>query len=164
MSSHAVHTALHLNERQLGSSYIKSLKVFSSVNSRSNDPRMVSDRNELLESQFLSVPSPLHGSYKRSSMSSTLPVFQHSSDLDFWDLTCTPDYRTHLREESMENAYEILRKFNTVILVDDSYSMMHETRRGEARSSDQASYALSNIADIASQLDDDGIDIYFLNS
>ncbi|KAJ3814005.1 hypothetical protein F5876DRAFT_73325 [Lentinula aff. lateritia] len=69
-----------------------------------------------------------------------------------------PDYyRTPLRKESMENAYEILRKFNTVILVDDSYSMHGDRWR-------EAGDALCKIADIASKFDDDGIDIHFLNS
>ncbi|KAJ4479014.1 hypothetical protein J3R30DRAFT_3473321 [Lentinula aciculospora] len=86
------------------------------------------------------------------------PGFARRSNTDY--------YRMPLRKESMENAYEILRKFNTVILVDDSYSMLGSRWRESYLPSYhfKAGNALSQIAEIASQFDDDGIDIYFLNS
>jgi len=62
-----------------------------------------------------------------------------------------------MRRESAENALEILRKYDTVIVVDDSSSMMG-TLWNEARD------ALASLADIAGKYDTDGIDVHFLNS
>lgn len=51
----------------------------------------------------------------------------------------------------------MLRKFDTVIVLDDSSSML-------GPSWTEATEALSTLADMAGRYDDDGIDIYFLNS
>ncbi|OCF43858.1 hypothetical protein I317_02301 [Kwoniella heveanensis CBS 569] len=56
-----------------------------------------------------------------------------------------------------EDALEMLREFDTVFLVDDSTSMA-----GERWS--QARQALMEVAEIAARYDDNGVDIYFLNS
>ncbi|KAG5636194.1 hypothetical protein H0H81_008864 [Sphagnurus paluster] len=66
--------------------------------------------------------------------------------------------RTPMRAGTMEDALETLRKFNTIFIVDDSASMLTENRWGQARA------ALSGLANLAGQYDNDGIDIYFLNS
>ncbi|KAK0453074.1 hypothetical protein EV421DRAFT_647874 [Armillaria borealis] len=50
----------------------------------------------------------------------------------------------------------MLRKFDTVIVLDDSSSML-------GPSWIEATEALSNLADMAGRYDEDGIDIYFLN-
>ncbi len=67
----------------------------------------------------------------------------------------------------------MLRKFDTVIVLDDSSSMLGpswtEVRDilvggNIFKDSFQATEALSTLADMAGRYDDDGIDIYFLNS
>ncbi|CCM01741.1 uncharacterized protein FIBRA_03807 [Fibroporia radiculosa] len=64
--------------------------------------------------------------------------------------------RRPMRQNSVENALDTLRKYNTVIIVDDSGSMQGERWR-EARD------ALAPLADIASKYDADGVDVCFLN-
>ncbi|KAM5534816.1 hypothetical protein V8D89_011532 [Ganoderma adspersum] len=66
--------------------------------------------------------------------------------------------RRPLRQESYENALETLRRYNTVIVVDDSASMTKDNRWTEARN------ALAALADTAANYDADGIDVCFLNS
>nr|ODN95623.1 hypothetical protein L204_04164 [Cryptococcus depauperatus CBS 7855] len=56
-----------------------------------------------------------------------------------------------------EDPLEMLREFDTVFLVDDSTSMKGE--RWE-----QAQEAIMDVADIASRYDENGVDVYFLNS
>ncbi|KAJ6458687.1 hypothetical protein DFH09DRAFT_1115374 [Mycena vulgaris] len=69
-----------------------------------------------------------------------------------------PSYDTEpMRNEELEDALDILRKYDTVILVDDSSSMSLL----EPRLAGQAFQAL---AETAQKYDKDGIDIYFLNS
>ncbi|KAH9844363.1 uncharacterized protein C8Q71DRAFT_41712 [Rhodofomes roseus] len=65
--------------------------------------------------------------------------------------------RRPMRQNSVEDALETLRKYNTVIVVDDSGSMAG-SRWKEARN------ALAALAGIASKYDTDGIDVCFLNS
>ncbi|KAI0921183.1 hypothetical protein AcV5_001140 [Taiwanofungus camphoratus] len=65
--------------------------------------------------------------------------------------------RRPMRQNSVENALDILKRYNTVIIVDDSGSM-EGSRWLEARE------ALAALADIASKYDADGIDVCFLNS
>nr|GAT46486.1 predicted protein [Mycena chlorophos] len=67
------------------------------------------------------------------------------------------------RSESFEDALEVLRKYDTVILVDDSGSMvLPGSTRGRTRWW-EAGDALETLAETAQQYDTDGIDIYFLN-
>uniref|UniRef100_A0A0W0FSZ7 VWFA domain-containing protein n=1 Tax=Moniliophthora roreri TaxID=221103 RepID=A0A0W0FSZ7_MONRR len=61
-----------------------------------------------------------------------------------------------MRQQTTDNMLETLRKYDTVIIVDDSSSMIG-ARWAEAAS------ALSALADLAGQFDADGIDIHFLN-
>jgi len=65
--------------------------------------------------------------------------------------------RRPMRRESEEDALETLRKYNTILIVDDSSSM-----RGSRW--EEAGAALSGLASRAGEYDTDGIDIYFLNS
>ncbi|KAH8834346.1 hypothetical protein DL96DRAFT_1756936 [Flagelloscypha sp. PMI_526] len=62
-----------------------------------------------------------------------------------------------MRKETQEDALEMLRSYDTVILVDDSRSMLGARWR-------EAGNALGELASLAGQYDPDGIDIYFLNS
>ncbi|WWD04534.1 hypothetical protein V865_002604 [Kwoniella europaea PYCC6329] len=59
--------------------------------------------------------------------------------------------------QGKEDALEMLKDFDTVFLVDDSTSMA-----GERWS--EASQALMEVAEIAARYDENGVDIYFLNS
>jgi hypothetical protein len=86
-----------------------------------------------------------------------------------------------MRSETLEDALEILRKYDTVILVDDSGSMtLPGSKKGRTRWNEvnqdmtalihhslficQAGEALETLAEAAQQYDGDGIDIYFLNN
>jgi hypothetical protein len=62
-----------------------------------------------------------------------------------------------MRQESKENALEMLRTYDTVVIMDDSGSMLRDDRW------EQACEALSKLAQIAATYDRDGIDIHFLN-
>ncbi|KAJ3719362.1 hypothetical protein C8R42DRAFT_723045 [Lentinula raphanica] len=72
------------------------------------------------------------------------------------DLT---DYRRLITRKGLKEDvyYQILKKFYTVILVDDSFSMYGDHWK-------EAGDALSKLAEIGREFDRDGIDIYFLNS
>ncbi|KAJ7767853.1 hypothetical protein B0H14DRAFT_2968794 [Mycena olivaceomarginata] len=73
-------------------------------------------------------------------------------------------FQRPMRKETFENALEILRKYDTVILVDDSGSMtLPGSRKGVTRWF-EAGQALEALAETARQYDTDGIDIYFLNN
>ncbi|KAF9462031.1 hypothetical protein BDZ94DRAFT_1310049 [Collybia nuda] len=67
------------------------------------------------------------------------------------------DIRTPMRQQTEEDALEILRRFDTVLIVDDSTSMKGE--RWE-----EAIDALKALASKAGSYDTDGIDVHFLNS
>ncbi|KAI0776169.1 hypothetical protein BD413DRAFT_649630 [Trametes elegans] len=66
--------------------------------------------------------------------------------------------RRPMRQNTIEDALETLRKYNTVIVVDDSGSMSKGGLWTEARE------ALAALADVAAKYDADGIDVCFLNS
>ncbi|KAJ7146016.1 hypothetical protein C8R44DRAFT_756356 [Mycena epipterygia] len=69
-----------------------------------------------------------------------------------------------MRKETLENALEILRKYDTIILVDDSGSMtLPGSKKGVTRWF-EAGEALEALAETAQKYDTDGIDIYFLNN
>ncbi|KAJ7462012.1 hypothetical protein FB451DRAFT_1267489 [Mycena latifolia] len=69
-----------------------------------------------------------------------------------------------MRKETFEDALEVLRKYDTVILVDDSGSMtLPGSKKGVTRWY-EAGQALEALAETAQQYDTDGIDIYFLNN
>ncbi|KDQ64206.1 hypothetical protein JAAARDRAFT_52188 [Jaapia argillacea MUCL 33604] len=71
-------------------------------------------------------------------------------------LVPAPRSNVPVRRNSVENALETLRRYNTVFIVDDS-SSMDGSRWSEARD------ALATLAHIASEYDADGIDVCFLN-
>lgn len=56
-----------------------------------------------------------------------------------------------------EDPLEMLREYDTVFLIDDSASMAGERW-------DQAMNVIIGVAEIAAGYDEDGIDVYFLNS
>lgn len=64
--------------------------------------------------------------------------------------------RQPMRAESMENALETLRQYDTIIIMDDSSSMAGSLWK-------EAKQALATLADVASQYDANGVDIHFLN-
>ncbi|KAJ7462003.1 hypothetical protein FB451DRAFT_1181003 [Mycena latifolia] len=69
-----------------------------------------------------------------------------------------------MHKETFENALELLGKYDTVILVDDSGSMtLPGSKKGVTRWY-EAGQALEALAETAQQYDTDGIDIYFLNN
>ncbi|KAJ7855036.1 hypothetical protein B0H14DRAFT_750395 [Mycena olivaceomarginata] len=69
-----------------------------------------------------------------------------------------------MRQESRDDALDILRMYDTVIIVDDSPSMTKEGgQKGVSRWS-EARQALRTLVDVVAKLDDDGIDIHFLNA
>ncbi|KAF7352274.1 hypothetical protein MVEN_01191100 [Mycena venus] len=116
--------------------------VFSHSRSRSADAR-----DALPPSYESLVASNTH---KRSKSSSK---FTSSSWL-----------KRPMRSETLEDALEILRKYDTVILVDDSGSMtLPGSKRGKTRWN-EAGEALETLAETAQRYDGDGIDIYFLNN
>ncbi|KAJ7253438.1 hypothetical protein C8J57DRAFT_1137191 [Mycena rebaudengoi] len=69
-----------------------------------------------------------------------------------------------MRKETLENALEILRQYDTVILVDDSGSMNSPGSKKGVTRWYEAGQALEALAETAQQYDTDGIDIHFLNS
>ncbi|KAJ7194601.1 hypothetical protein GGX14DRAFT_209430 [Mycena pura] len=72
--------------------------------------------------------------------------------------------RKSTRGGTFENALELLRKYDTVLLVDDSGSMvLPGSKKGRTRWY-EAGEALATLAETAQQYDSDGIDIHFLNS
>ncbi|KAL0950081.1 hypothetical protein HGRIS_010084 [Hohenbuehelia grisea] len=79
----------------------------------------------------------------------------HSNRLPFQKPSATY-LRAPMRAETTENALETLRKYDTVILLDDSGSMKGTPWH-------DACQALSALADLAGKYDADGIDLYFLN-
>ncbi|KAJ7628835.1 hypothetical protein FB45DRAFT_1080163 [Roridomyces roridus] len=73
-------------------------------------------------------------------------------------------FKRPARQENVEDALELLRKYDTVILVDDSGSMtLPGSKRGLTRWH-EAGQALETLAETAQEYDGDGVDIYFMNS
>ncbi|KAG1735453.1 hypothetical protein EDB19DRAFT_1104901 [Suillus lakei] len=64
--------------------------------------------------------------------------------------------RQPLRAESLEDALETLRHYDTIIIMDDSSSMAGSLWK-------EAKQALATLADVAGQYDANGVDIHFLN-
>lgn len=64
--------------------------------------------------------------------------------------------RQPLRAESLEDALETLRHYDTIIIMDDSSSMAGSLWK-------EAKQALATLADVASKYDANGVDIHFLN-
>lgn len=64
--------------------------------------------------------------------------------------------RQPLRAESLEDALETLRHYDTIIIMDDSSSMAGSLWK-------EAKQALATLADVACQYDANGVDIHFLN-
>ncbi|GJE84856.1 VWA domain-containing protein [Phanerochaete sordida] len=68
-------------------------------------------------------------------------------------------------QSAAEDPLELLRQFNTVIILDDSTSMSYsKSQTGNGTLWDEAKNALVSLAVTAARYDDDGIDIHFLNN
>ncbi|KAJ7847431.1 hypothetical protein B0H13DRAFT_84516 [Mycena leptocephala] len=67
-----------------------------------------------------------------------------------------------MRKGNLENALDVLRKYDTVILLDDSGSMTMPGSESRSRWF-EASQALEALAETAAKYDTDSIDIHFLN-
>ncbi|KAI0677261.1 hypothetical protein C8Q78DRAFT_960178 [Trametes maxima] len=118
--------------------------------SRSQDaPR---SNNPFLQRPLSSIGLPSAGT--TSSLSATSsgagqpPTFEERAEY----------LRQPMRQNTIEDALETLRKYNTVIIVDDSGSMSKGGLWPEARD------ALAALADVAAEYDTDGIDVCFLNN
>ncbi|CDO73817.1 hypothetical protein BN946_scf185015.g146 [Trametes cinnabarina] len=72
--------------------------------------------------------------------------------------------RQPMRQNTFEDALTTLRKYNTVIIVDDSGSMRGALWNEANLPVVQARDALATLADVAAKYDADGIDLCFLNS
>lgn len=64
--------------------------------------------------------------------------------------------RQPMRAESLEDALETLRHYDTIIIMDDSSSMAGSLWK-------EAKQALATLADVAGKYDANGVDIHFLN-
>ncbi|KIM57948.1 hypothetical protein SCLCIDRAFT_129376 [Scleroderma citrinum Foug A] len=103
-----------------------------------------------------------HGSASKhpqvSSESDKPPPYSRAPTLPLVDRYNDPNFpkRSLRQRRSREDALETLKKYDTVLVVDDSASM-----RGPRW--EEAKRALSDLASIAAEYDWDGLDIYFLN-
>ncbi|KAH0588061.1 hypothetical protein H2248_006786 [Termitomyces sp. 'cryptogamus'] len=66
--------------------------------------------------------------------------------------------QTPMRKDTQEDALQMLCRYNTIVLVDDSLSM---SQCGRWK---QAAQAFADLADVAINYDTDGIDIHFIHS
>ncbi|KAG6854465.1 hypothetical protein C0991_006544 [Blastosporella zonata] len=66
--------------------------------------------------------------------------------------------RTPMRKKTEEDALQTLTRYNIILLVDDSLSMAQEQRW------EKAQIAFKQLADTACKYDNDGIDVYFMDS
>ncbi|KAI0650448.1 hypothetical protein C8Q79DRAFT_386786 [Trametes meyenii] len=113
--------------------------------SRSQDtPR---SNNPFLQRPLSSIGLPSAGSATSSGAGQPLTLEERAEYL-----------RRPMRQNTIEDALETLRKYNTVIIVDDSGSMTKGGLWTEARE------ALAALADVAAKYDNDGIDVCFLNN
>ncbi|KAJ7160907.1 hypothetical protein C8R46DRAFT_1105909 [Mycena filopes] len=69
-----------------------------------------------------------------------------------------------MRKQSLENALEVLRDYDTVILMDDSSSMQSfGSKKSVITRWEEAGLALAALAETVQTYDEDGMDIHFLN-
>ncbi|KAF7297101.1 hypothetical protein MIND_00943000 [Mycena indigotica] len=120
---------------------------FGHRRSRSADTRRLSREPPPSYNDSLAVPD---ASLKRSTSSR-----ESKYDNPQW-------LRQPMRQSTLEDALELLVKYDTVILVDDSGSMQLSSSHGKTRWQ-EAGDALAQLATTAAQYDADGIDIHFLN-
>ena len=93
-----------------------------------------------------------HSASQSSGRTIQIPVLPASSQRQL-DASAT---RAPVRRNSKEDPLDLLRKFDTVIIVDDSSSM-------EGALWQEARDALAGIAEAAARYDTTGIDLHFLN-
>ncbi|KAJ7631882.1 hypothetical protein DFH06DRAFT_1223147 [Mycena polygramma] len=130
------------------------------------------------ETEYLSTHAPRRRrrSFLGFRLSEAPPAYTPPAD-DYIDAVSTakqtaylkaassPDWLNKpMRKETLEDALLMLKKYDTVVLMDDSGSMtLAGSNKSKTRWS-EACDALEKLADIAAEYDTDGIDIYFLNS
>ncbi|KAG6897616.1 hypothetical protein C0992_013056 [Termitomyces sp. T32_za158] len=112
-------------------------------------------------------PPPYSPSFDSSTIlqpqtNSPLPEPSVSGDASvFQDWTREDKARwlqTPMRKNTQEDALQILCRYNTIVVVDDSLSM---SQSGHWR---KATKAFADLADVATKYDADGIDIHFIHS
>lgn len=124
-------------------------------------------------------PLPSAIAYKESSPPPPPPPYQGiSDDKDPLRVINAPMVATERKNSISEDALEMLRKYDILVLVDDSGSMSYDGHRSwnevtfchTPRANhllnhfSQARAALSALAEKAGKYDTDGIDVCFLNS
>ena len=127
--------------------------------------------------------SPAAAGFSRASESMTLPPGSRHTRLFMIHPAFASSDRLRdiaylqapMRRESKENALEMLRTYDTVVIMDDLGSMQQDDRWeqvriiycnvecGKSNVIRKACEALSELAQIAATYDRDGIDIHFLN-
>ncbi|KAG8219045.1 hypothetical protein J3R82DRAFT_4801 [Butyriboletus roseoflavus] len=117
-----------------------------------NGVRLMSPSSAAAGSSETSESMPLPPGSRRTRMFMIHPAFASTDRLRDIAYLQAP-----MRRESKENALDMLRQYDTVIIMDDSASMLQDHRW------EQACEALSGLAQTAATYDRDGIDIHFLN-
>lgn len=100
---------------------------------------------------YQSAPPP----YTTSATTSTTP-WSSGNNAEASRAARAAYLRQPMRAESLEDALETLRHYDTIIIMDDSSSMAGSLWK-------EAKQALATLADVASQYDANGVDIHFLN-
>lgn len=133
------------------------------------DSEVVSERTELIESP-LPVSSSSSGKKirKENSIPSSKSSSQPTRNLSEVTPSTTPDYNTSVQSSTLkdrnrkkkreENLLVILKRFDTVFLIDDSVSMSKGNMWKETRE------VLEAVASKAIRYGSDGVDVCFLNS
>lgn len=104
-------------------------------------------------SSYQSAPPP----YSTSATSAVATPWSSENDAKASGFAARAEYlRQPLRAESWEDALETLRQYDTIIIMDDSSSMVGSLWK-------EAKQALATLADVASKYDANGVDIHFLN-
>ncbi|EKM59504.1 uncharacterized protein PHACADRAFT_25617 [Phanerochaete carnosa HHB-10118-sp] len=127
------------------------------VSSLEQDHSKESYTEDYAKEDYLRVPSCAPPAYAAGSSAPASVLTRH--------LTRQP-------VQNVEDPLELLRQFNTVIILDDSTSMSHYSYERHMPDGNfekvtwwqEARIALVNLAVKAAEYDDDGIDIHFLNS
>lgn len=137
-----------VSDQQLGQSHCIDANYHEIVRFSDKRENLEAVLTELRDTLCTRLKLPIPTSIKRTETSGSGPVEDGSAGC--------PQANDKQPVAKKEKVYERLRKFDTVFLVDDSGSM-------EGRRWNMTSRALAEIAEIAVQYDDDGVDIQFFN-
>ncbi|QRV72370.1 von willebrand factor type A domain protein [Ceratobasidium sp. AG-Ba] len=100
----------------------------------------------------------VHAAHRANNIASTSPPpYSAASRVPQTIPEVMPPVPRAVTTGGQENALELLKQYDTVFLIDDSGSMAGGLWR-------EAGRALADVARVAAQYDDDGLDIHFLNS